>query len=589
LLTQRMGDIETRLQPQLHIMARIRKIEIRNFRGIKECSWFPSPGINCLIGPGDSCKSSILDAIEFCIGARRTLQITDADFHRLDVEKPIEVIVTIGELTDALKSIEGYGLYVRSFDPATGEIDDEPEVHHETVLSVKLAVASDLEPVWTLVSDRAEAQGQSRNLNWPDRVRLAPTRIGVFADYHLAWSRGSVLNRISEERADASAALAKAARDARQAFGDDAQAQLAQTLQIVETTAAALGIEVGSNIRAMLDAHSVSFSGGTISLHSEAGIPLRGLGTGSARLLIAGLQRKAAAESTILLVDETEHGLEPHRIVRFLHSLGAKEPSPPLQVFMTTHSPVVVRELSGSQLCVVRKQGESHKVLATGTADDIQSTVRLYPEALLARRIIVCEGASEVGFVRGIDQFRSSAAQTSINAAGVALVDCGGGDADRCFQRALTFSRLGYETAVVRDSDLEPTAGLEVAYAATGGKVTSWRDGRRLEQELFYSVSDACVAELIDYAIELHGEELLIAHTASASNGRTSLAAIRDELAAGELSDTNRVILGTASSQRKAGWYKSITWMEHVGRNIAGPDLEYADSGFVALIERIFT
>src|SRR6266481_7175070 len=94
-------------------------------------------------------------------------------------------------------------------------------------------------------------------------------------------------------------------------------------------------------------------------------------------------------------------------------------------------------------------------------------------------------------------------------------------------------------------------------------------DGRRLEQELFYSVSDACVAKLIDYAIELHGEELLIAHTASASNGRTSLAAIRDELAAGELSDTNRVILGTASSQRKAGWYKSITWMEHVGRNIA--------------------
>jgi putative ATP-dependent endonuclease of OLD family len=223
-------------------MARIRKVEIENFRGIVSCVWIPSSGINCLIGPGDSCKSSMLDAIEFCLGARRTLQFSDADFHALDVEHPIKITVTVGELSDALKSVDAYGLYVRSFDATTGQTDDEPERHSETVLSVRLTVGSDLEPVWTLVSERAEAQDQSRNLNWSDRLRLAPTRIGVFADYHLAWSRGSVLNRISEERADASAALAKAARDARQAFGTDAQPQLAHTLQIVEKTAVDLGI-----------------------------------------------------------------------------------------------------------------------------------------------------------------------------------------------------------------------------------------------------------------------------------------------------------------------------------------------------------
>jgi hypothetical protein len=48
----------------------------------------------------------------------------------------------------------------------------------------------------------------------------------------------------------------------------------------------------------------------------------------------------------MLLVDELEHGLEPHRIIRFLGSLGAKEVEPPLQVFMTTHSPVALRDLS---------------------------------------------------------------------------------------------------------------------------------------------------------------------------------------------------------------------------------------------------
>ncbi len=66
-------------------MARLRKIEIRNFRAIKEFSWLPSPGINCLIGPGGSGKSSVLDAIDACLGgARRNMQFTDADFHNLD-------------------------------------------------------------------------------------------------------------------------------------------------------------------------------------------------------------------------------------------------------------------------------------------------------------------------------------------------------------------------------------------------------------------------------------------------------------------------------------------------------------------------
>ncbi len=341
-------------------MARIRKVEIRHFRAIRELVWCPAPGINCLIGPGDSGKSSILDAIDLCLGARRNIQFTDVDFHRLDVETPIDISVTLGELDDELKNLDIYGMYVRSFDAESGTIEDEPERDAETVLTVRLEVASDLEPTWSLVSDRAELQGVSRNLTWGDRGRLAPTRIGVMADYHLGWRRGSVLNRVSEERADASSALAKAARDARSAFGDEVQGQLGETLQVVAVTARELGIPIGENLRAMLDAHSVSFNGGTISLHDENGIPLRALGIGSTRLLIAGLQRKAAAQSTIILIDELEHGLEPHRIIRLLGSIGAKETGPPLQAFVTTHSPVALRELSGNQLFVTRPSVDKH-------------------------------------------------------------------------------------------------------------------------------------------------------------------------------------------------------------------------------------
>ena len=569
-------------------MARIRAIEIKHFRGIDDLTWYPSAGINCLIGPGDGGKSSILDAIDLCLGARRSVQFTDADFHLLNVEAPITIAVTLGELDDDLKNLDAYGMYLRGFDAAAATIEDEPETAAETVLTVRLTVASDLEPSWTLVSERAEAQGLTRNSNWADRVRLAPTRIGVMADYHLGWRRGSVLNRVSEERADASAALAKAVRDARTAFGDQAQGQLGETLGIVAATAKELGIPIGENIKAMLDAHSVSFSSGAIVLHDEDGVPLRGLGIGSTRLLIAGLQRKAAAQSSIMMIDELEHGLEPHRIIRLLGSLGAKEAAPPLQVFMTTHSPVALRELLGSQLFLMRASAERHEVRAVGTADGIQSTIRLYPDAFLAPKIIVCEGASEVGLVRGLDQFRTANGDDAITAQGTALLDCGGGDADRPFKRAAAFHALGYRVAVVRDDDKKPTAALEAAFIADGGTVVAWRDGRALEDELFLSLTEDGVGKLLDRAVDLHGEELINEHIKSASQNARDLNGIRTDALVDGITPESRVVLGKAARAKKAGWFKSVTWMEDVARDIVGPDLVNADAGFRELVGRVF-
>ncbi|MCY4108590.1 MAG: AAA family ATPase [Chloroflexi bacterium] len=126
------------------------------------------------------------------------------------------------------------------------------------------------------------------------------------------------------------------------------------------------------------------------------------------------------------MIDEVEHGLEPHRIIRLLGSLGAKDEDKPLQVFAATHSPVVVQELSGDQLFVIRLPHQDHEILPVGTSDEVQGTVRRYPEAFLAASIIVCEGASEVGLLRGIDQYRTLAGHESINAMGTALVNGGG-------------------------------------------------------------------------------------------------------------------------------------------------------------------
>jgi putative ATP-dependent endonuclease of the OLD family len=571
-------------------MARIRKVEIQNFRGIRSLTWLPSVGINCLIGPGDSGKSTVLDAIDLCLGARRNIQFSDADFFNLDVKQPISICLTIGELGDALKNFETYGLFLRGFDPATGEVEDEPEKELETVLTLALTVQSDLEPAWTLISDRAAAQNATRNLTWADRVELSPTRIGALAESNLGWRRGSVLNRLTDEKADASAALVQAARDARDTFGDDAGPQLAETLRIVGEAAKELGIDVGDKVRALLDAHAATFAGGTIALHNEQGVPLRGLGIGSTRLLIAGLQQKAAAQSSVLLVDELEHGLEPHRIIRFLGSLGAKDEIPPIQIFMTTHSPVALQELSGSQLFVLREAGGQHVVMNVGTDDATQSTIRVYPDAFLAPSVLVCEGASEVGLMRGLDQYLTARGNASISARGVALVDCAGGDADRPFRRADAFHKLGYRVAVLRDDDKKPTAGAEKAFTDAGGAAFAWRQDRALEDELFSSLTEAAVGKMLDFAIELHGEALIDDHIKSVTNGAKTLKAVRTEPLIGDLSAETRIILGKAARTKKAGWFKSVSWMEEVAREIVGPDLagEGVDEGFCAILIDLF-
>lgn len=560
-------------------MARIRHIEVTNFRGIRRLTWVPNGGINCLIGPGDSGKSTVLDAIDWCVGARRTLSPTDADFHLLQTQEPIQIDITLGDLDGALRNIEAYGVFLRGFNAATGQIEDEPAAALETVLTVQLKMGDDLEPHWQLLSDRALLQGVTRNLSWADRVRIAPVRIGSYAAHHLGWQKGSILTRISDEKADAKAALAVAAREARESFGDNAGKKLEKTLSVVAETADELGIPYGDEVRALLDAHTVSFSGGTISLHDDDGVPLARLGLGSSRLLVAGLQRRAGADASIALVDELEHGLEPHRIGRFLQALGSKDDAEPLQVFVTTHSPVVLRELASDQLFVLRRSKGQHTVLAAGKTDEVQAALRKSAEAFLGTSVIVCEGATEVGLIRGIDLFRTASGKASIAALGGVTVDAGG--VSKIYRTARGFQALGYRVATLRDDDKSPDEEDEAEFVREGGTVFKWTTGWAIEDEIFDCVSDEAVRELYGAALAEHGPSLVRSHLESAFNG-----AIDPEAWLSDIDDEKRETLAEAA--KNGSWFKSISDMESVAHTIIGPDLEYSKRDLTDTIEALF-
>lgn len=564
-------------------MMLIRAIDISNFRSIKKLTWLPSPGINCLIGPGDTGKSSILDAIDLCLGARRSATFTDSDFFGLDVTRPIQIAITFGELDEPLKNIDSYGDFLVGFNAGTGMIEPEPGMGLEPVLTVQLTVQADLEPEWTLISPRAQAMERIRNLIWADRVRIAPGRLGATGDSHLSWRRGSVVSKLTDGTTNAQAELMRAARELRHSFDTTKLKELEAPLKLILAEATALGLPVGKVIQALLDSGSVTFNAGTISLHDEIGVPLRSLGVGSSRLLIAALQRKASTSTTTFLIDELEYGLEPHRIIRLLATLGAKEQIPPVQVFATSHSPVVVTELNATQLFVVRSTAAGHTVVRASDSGDVQGAIRSNPHALLAAKIIVCEGASEIGMVRGLDQYSNRTGFAALATRGVALVN---GNGDETFNRALAFKALGYQVAILRDSDKPAPTDLEARFLTGGGQVFAWTTGRALEQEVFAAVPDQTAKALLDLAIGIKEREAVQSHVDNVSAKATNLTAIEAELAYGTLSLASRAVLGNAAA--RYSWFKTQSAMETVGNDIVGPVYRHCQPSLTKVVDALW-
>jgi hypothetical protein len=69
--------------PAYHLPVFIRRLRIRGFRGIADLAWFPEPGINCLVGPGDSGKSTVLAAIALLLSPAPGYSLSEA--FRLEV------------------------------------------------------------------------------------------------------------------------------------------------------------------------------------------------------------------------------------------------------------------------------------------------------------------------------------------------------------------------------------------------------------------------------------------------------------------------------------------------------------------------
>lgn len=498
---------------------KLRRVEIRNYRGIQNLVWCLDSRFSCLVGPGDSTKTTILDAIGSVLSPRFNLSFTDADFFDCNTSQSIEITAAITDLPNKLieQTVQGMN---RSGIRIDGTLEHDPldEDGVEECLLVRMTVDETLEPVWEVIRPDEDA---GYRINATERSHLGFFRVGDFADTHLRWGRTSALTGVTNSKTDAKHAVVEAQRQARTAIAGLQGTPLHDAATIAQTEAVRLGSAPFVDLRPGLDPR-VGSGSAVLVLH-EGSVPLTNYGLGSRRLTSLAIQDVALKGRSIVAIDEVEHGLDPHRLLHLIRYLRTRAENDDLQVLITTHSPIAIEALTTQELFVVRSSDGTTAVLdvpddlTEADTDTMQGVMRQRPSSLLARRVIVGEGATETGFLRKLlwdwDQERGDPEQLTAVTAGVAVSN-GSGD-NQAPRRARALAELQFPTMLVIDGDVN-TNDSEIASAKEKGvAIVRWPAGKAFEDVVVEALPIDGVQELAELAVDEVSEESVLVTVAS--------------------------------------------------------------------------
>lgn len=476
----------------------IRYVEIANFLGIKRLNWKIDGRICCLVGAGDSCKSTILKAIEYCLWTRYYLNLNDLHFHNGDVSDPIDIRVTITDFPEEFLTDSKFGLFLRGIQP-DGSVIDEPVEGCIKALTIRLTVDDSLEPSWTVYRD---SNAEGRAISAKDRQALGVAILSEETDRQFTWGKGSALSRITEnESGGIGTALAEVNRIARKHFSETPVVELTEASSKAKGAIDKLGFATEGEYSSSLDIFAVSQSTGAMCLNNN-NIPLKQFGFGSRKLAALALQQFGIKNGAISLIDEIERGLEPHRICQLINHLNksiteeADEDVLKLgQCILATHSPTVIRELDADSIYIVKKDINNH--IAVQQCDSsLQPILRAIPEAILAKKVLLCEGRTEYGMCRSlVALWQKWNGDIPITHKGAIAVDAGG-DAKAC-DYALKFKKLGYASAVLLDSDNADIVTKKQELIDNGITVIDWTDEFSTEKRLLKDLPWEAVKDLL--------------------------------------------------------------------------------------------
>ena len=509
-------------------------------------------------------KSTILAAIEFALLPHSALRITDADFYDCDDDQGFAIEVTIGDVPGELLTDERFGRHIRGIGPS-GELHDEPADDDEEVLTVRFSADSKLEPQWVIKNDR---NGEGRPIGHYYRAKLGMVRLGQEVDRDLSWTRYSALTKFTEEgMGDVAQHLSKAHRQAREAIRAADLTALNKTASALEEAAKGVGATAQKGFRALLEPSVAQTGVGALSLH-DGDVPIRAAGLGSRRLIALALQAQSVPAGAIVLLDEIETALEPHRLrhlIRVLTTSRIDDPEhPPLGSLIgswifTTHSPVTIRELGPRALSIVRNQAGAVTLHEVEFSPEQERIVRTKPEALLSRRVLVCEGGTEEGFCRGLeDGSKGDDKLPAMAISGTAVVN--GNGMPHMQTIAIKFANLGFETALLGDSDVPGQPDYQTLKDA-GVTAFLWDDDAALEERVALDLPMEGLREFLGLAVELSNEARVCADLTDAMGTAIKPEDLVEWMRkdSADPGQESRRKIGTAAKGKKkgnSGWFK---------------------------------
>lgn len=522
-------------------MAILHSIKISHFRGIKEFSQAFKDGLICIIGRGDSGKSTLLEAISYVLSPNWNLIFYDSDFYQCNTEIPIIIEATLTNIPNELLKDSKFGLHIRGINNQN-EIEDEIEDECKPALTIRLQVDANLEPIWNVINSKQEPVIISAN----DRARLNAYVITDYSDRHFSLAKGNplytVIKRTAQGQLDQQGnVILNVLREVKDKI-DNGFDRFSDINKHIKNTAADLGIEL-SSIKTALDFKDITIKDNRVCLH-ENDIPIRLKGKGSKRLISLAIQLELAKENGIIMIDEIEQGLEPDRVQHVVHKLSTYQNT---QIFITTHSSNVLVELSYKNLMLMRKDVNSLLEIS----NELQGCLRSNPEAFFAKKVLVCEGATEIGICRALNTFRISQNKANSSYQGIRFAN---GTGSNMIEYCIGFKKLGYDVCLFCDSDETKTNERKNELIKNGIKIVEADEKFALENQIFNDLPWTGIKKAIELAIEINGKDKI----QDSINSYQILANWSDR-------DDPKVRQKLGMIAKKNAWFKSIEYGEKLG------------------------
>lgn len=529
------------------------ELSIKNFRGIKNFHHlFGEKQLICLVGQGDSGKTTILEAISLALSPTWNIPFCDNDFYMKNIEEPVQIEVSV-KIPETFVLESKFGLYMRFWDTENNTISDTPIEGGSKILTIKLEVKENLEPKWYVYNNCQE--DNYKEISNSDRAKFNCFMISDYTDKHFAWSQGSPLNSLISTK-ELNSTKSNSVQPLRNALNTINSSDFETFNKTFSENVETHLVDI-DGIKTLMDSREIYYNQNKLSLHDKNGIPFRAKGKGTRRLLSAVLQFTNKEDGSITLIDELEQGLEPYRVKTFVRELK-NELLNKHQIFITTHSVNVITEVNANNIVVLRNNdGELN---AINVVDDLQSIVRAFPEALFSKKLIVCEGNTEYGICNALDEILFQKQNIPMFLYGCIPIKVGGGS--NIFKYSKELIKLNFSILAFCDTDVDTDNDKKEELKLLGVEICDCEEGNCVEKQLFKDLPFESVIQLIEYAIENKFET-----ENSFINTMNSKYSVTDFTNWRTLDNSNvRTAYGTEAASQS--WYKSETGGRKLGEII---------------------